>query len=144
MSASDPTPWLRLRAALPRIVIPPALLVALHGVISLGFDGYRHFPPLDIPMHLAGGIIITRSGAALLRVAIEAGFVRRLDRLLAAFVLLCFATTAAVVWEFAEFIANRYLRLIVQGSLEDTLSDLLIGMLGAMPTALWCARRLPR
>ncbi len=139
----DPTLWQWLKPVLPRVLVPPTLLLALHAMLSLGFNAYEKLPAIDIPMHFAGGIVITFSGAALLAVAIEHGLVIRMHAYLAAFALFSFATTAAVIWEFAEFLVNRYTDLIVHGTLEDTLGDLLMGMLGAIPTSLWCARELP-
>ena len=45
--------------------------------------------------------------------------------------MLCFATTAAVIWELAEFLADRLFDVGALKSLNDTLSDMLFGMLGA-------------
>ncbi len=140
---ADPTGWQRLWQAMPRFFLPPAILVALHGVISLGFQGYERLPSIDIPMHFAGGVVITLSGAVLLRVALEAGLLRDLNRILAAVLLVCFATTAAVAWEFAEFLADHYFAAGAQGSIADTMGDLLLGMAGALLAATWAARRLP-
>jgi hypothetical protein len=45
-----------------------------------------------------------------------------------AFALAC---TAAIFWEFAEYGANKYMDVMLQVTLEDTISDLFFGVVGA-------------
>lgn len=41
------------------------------------------------------------------------------------------SVVAAVIWEFAEFVSDRYFGTGAQVSVADTMGDLLMGMLGA-------------
>jgi hypothetical protein len=102
-----------------------------HFVLSRGLGLYKTFPPLDIPVHLAGGLavayFVTRAFAA-----IPEGAVARPHRALLCGVLAVSVTaTGAVCWEFAEFLSDRYLWTRAQRGLQDTLGDVAMGMLGA-------------
>lgn len=104
----------------------PGGVFLLHVVLSLGFGIYERWPRWDVPMHVAGGVAIAYFLARALRVVfgeIEAGP--------SAVMVFCAATTTAVLWEFAEFLTDRYLGTKAQGGLPDTLKDLLLGMAGA-------------
>jgi di/tricarboxylate transporter len=45
-------------------------------------------------------------------------------------IVLGLTCAATVFWEFAEFLSDRYLGTHAQGALDDTLSDMLFGILG--------------
>ncbi len=69
----------------------------------------------------------------MLRVFAARRLFRLPDPLLRWILLFALACTAAVFWEFAEWIADRYLGTHCQmNDLYDTLLDLLMGVLGAL------------
>ncbi|MFB3047312.1 MAG: hypothetical protein ACE10A_13520, partial [Acidiferrobacterales bacterium] len=108
---------------------PLAVFVA-HIILSLAFNGYQRMPGLDIPMHLLGGMAIAFFFARLLDILGDHTIVNRVDGLLRAIFLIALTATAAVLWEFAEYIFDHSFGTQTQGGLEDTLLDMLLGILG--------------
>ncbi len=122
----------KLRSALARMLLPPGAVVLLHGLFSLGLGLYDHVPSLDIAMHLAGGMTVAYSFGVLLDL-LEAhrliGFGHELVR---AFVIASLVTSAATGWEFVEFLCDRFAGTRAQLGLQDTLGDILVGILGGL------------
>jgi hypothetical protein len=108
---------------------PLAVFVA-HVVLSLAFNGYQRITGLDIPMHLLGGMAIAFFFSRLLDILGDYTIVERVDGLLRAIFLIALTATAAVLWEFAEYISDHSFGTRAQGGLEDTLLDMLLGILG--------------
>jgi hypothetical protein len=110
----------------------PAAVFALHVLASRVFFLYALYPSTDIAMHLLGGIAISfffwRTGA----LASRAGVIGPFNR--AGLVVMTFGLTcaAAVFWEFAEFLSDRYLGTSAQRGLADTLKDMLLGIVGCV------------
>ncbi len=109
----------------------PAAVFALHLVASRVFHLYARFPKFDIPMHFLGGAAIAFffHAAALngARRQVLAPY-QRLSHLALVFAWTC---TAAVFWEFGEWLTDHYLGTHAQdGDLDDTLKDILVGMIG--------------
>ena len=107
------------------------LLVFIAHVVCILTGAYEAWPPLDIPFHLVGGVVIAfffhRSLSLLWRERhLDLG--RPFTQQLLVFTL---TVTAATFWEFAEYLADHFLGTTSQqGGLEDTLLDLLLGTLG--------------
>jgi hypothetical protein len=110
----------------------PALVFVLHVVALRGFAAYALFPPLDIPMHFFGGVAITFFLGRSYRVAEKSGLLGQPARWLYFVVVPALATCTTVLWEFAEFVSDRYFGTHAQLGLEDTLSDMLLGCLGSL------------
>ncbi len=110
----------------------PILVFLLHVLIARVLDGYINFPPLDIPMHLAGGwamaYFLSECFAALPEGFIAPGGRKAVE----AVMVLNLTTVTAVLWEFAEFLSDQWLGSQAQVGLEDTLLDLALGMVGAV------------
>ncbi len=123
--------------------IPAGLVVLLHGTLSLGFDAYTRVPPLDIPMHLAGGVAISLAIFACLGLAEERSLVNVTHPLVRLLLIVSLTTTAATGWEFVEFASDRLFDTGAQKGLEDTLSDMAFGILGGtiLASALVLTRR---
>jgi hypothetical protein len=124
----------------------PAAVFAAHVVASKGFDAYRHVPHFDVPMHLLGGVAIAYFFHAGSRLGSAAGVLAPYHRLTHGLLVFGLTCATAVFWEFAEFLADRYLGTNMQGGdLNDTLLDLLLGMCGglALLAAAWACGRLP-
>jgi hypothetical protein len=129
------------RAELLRAVWPPVAVVTAHVLASRVFDAYARWPRLDVPMHFAGGIAIACFFARALE-GLQGGRAwLAVDRRMRALLVLGWTGTAAVLWEFAEFLSDRYAGTAAQDGLEDTLGDLLVGLLGGLAYAAACALR---
>jgi hypothetical protein len=110
----------------------PTLVFLTHVVASGAFAAYERFPPLDIPMHLLGGMAISFFIGRSYRVAERLGLLGHPVRWMYAVVVPALAGTATVLWEFAEYLSDRYLGTYAQLSLEDTLLDMFLGCLGSL------------
>jgi hypothetical protein len=120
----------------------PLLVFVIHVLASRIFDAYRFWPRTDIPMHFAGGVamafFISRCFRALPREVVRRSRIVVLEAVLAA----SLTTTAAVIWEFAEFTLDRLGGSNVQVSLPNVMQDLALGMSGACFFILVTLRQL--
>lgn len=122
-------PWL-LRT-LRRAAWAPIFVFGVHAVCSfLGLYGV--WPPLDIPMHFFGGIAITYFFSHAYLAAGEMDLLGRPASLLSVVTVFALTCSTTVFWEFAEFLSDRYLGSHAQKGLEDTLGDMLCGILGGL------------
>ena len=130
MTADRLYPW--SIEAIRRGGLPAIALFTFHVIASRGFDAYDRFPPLDIPMHFLGGVVIAyffhRASLAASSHGIIGPF-HRVTHTLLVFALTC---TATVFWEFAEFLADRFFGAHAQLGLDDTLGDMLLGICGGI------------
>jgi hypothetical protein len=128
--------------------IPALALFSFHVIASQGFDAYERFPPLDIPMHFLGGVVIAYFFHRASLAASTHGIIgpyHRVTHMILVFALTCAAT---VFWEFAEFLADRYFDTHAQLGLDDTLGDMLLGICGGITlligTALFPRQQLEK
>lgn len=125
-----------------RAAWPPAAVFGAHVAASRVFDAYAHWPWLDVPMHLLGGMAIACFFARALEVLARRRAAARVDGRVAALLVFALTCSAAVFWEFAEFVSDRLAGTTAQLSLEDTLLDLLLGIVGG--TAYLAGQALAR
>ena len=110
----------------------PILVFGLHSVSASSLDFYAAWPPLDIPMHFFGGMAIAFFFARADRVAEEMDLLGRPSALLFPLAVFALTCTAAVFWEFAEFLSDRFFNTQMQDGLEDTLFDMFLGIVGGI------------
>jgi hypothetical protein len=110
----------------------PSLVFIVHVFISRMLNAYVLFPPLDIPMHFFGGVVIAffiwRCFAALPHFSLAP----ELRRAVVGLLVFGFTAAATVFWEFAEFFSDRLFHTSAQLSLEDTLLDMALGLFGGL------------
>lgn len=123
------------------LLVPPSLVVLLHGLLSLGFDAYTRMPSLDIPMHFLGGVAIAFTFKGLLELAEASGDLRVPTGWVQFLLLVSFVTSAATSWEFVEYISDVFFSTGAQKGLEDTLLDMFLGILGGATFAAWVLYR---
>jgi hypothetical protein len=130
-----------------KILIPgggwfPLLVFTTHQIFSHVLHLYNCYPPTDIPVHFLGGLsiafFVSRCFQLLPRQPVSRSRVVVLELILIG----SLTASAAVCWEFAEFTKDRLLGTNVQVSLENTMIDLAMGVLGAMLFMLIRARQL--
>jgi hypothetical protein len=114
----------------------PAFVLLAHVIASKLFHLYRIFPNIDIPFHYLGGLSIAWTSAQILRYMESEKNIAALDKILFPILIISLTATAAVFWEFAEFIGDRLLRTNIQISLANTMQDQFIGILGGTTWAL--------
>ena len=126
-------PWLAVvRHSLREAGWAPILVFTLHVIASRGFGAYDLFPPLDIPMHFFGGVAISFFIGRSYRIAERLEMVGQPATWLYFVIVPALATTVTVLWEFSEYVSDRYFRTHAQLGLEDTLLDMLLGLLGSV------------
>jgi|SRR5215212_9386084 len=108
-------------------------------LIGLVFHIFRLFPFLDMPVHFLGGVGITYFYRSAIKHSQKAlGEIPRPIQIF--FALTCTGTTT-ILWEFYENIIDFFLHTHMVRGLQDTLVDLLMGLLGAVVFSLLYKRR---
>jgi hypothetical protein len=110
----------------------PTAVFLLHVSLSRVWNAYVVYPPLDIPMHFFGGVAIAfffSRCAALVPSGAISGRPREIAQAVVVFGL---TGTATVFWEFAEFLSDRCCGTRAQLTLEDTLLDMALGVVGGL------------
>ncbi|MEI6150217.1 MAG: hypothetical protein WCS01_14045 [bacterium] len=110
----------------------PLLVFSTHMFIDRVLNAYKWWPPVDIPMHISGGLAIafciSRCFQTLPRQAAPNGRCAILELLLTG----SLTATATILWEFAEFSLDQLKGTNIQISLANTMQDLAMGILGAI------------
>jgi hypothetical protein len=119
-----------LRAAL----APAAVLGAYLSAWAACGECVR-WPPLNVALHLAGGVAIAHLAAVVLAPVLAPLPDRTRGRALAAGIL-ALTSTVAVAWEFFECLVARALEVRGPSGSPDTLVDIALGMTGAMAYAI--------
>ena len=115
------------------------LTVLAFSALGLTFLFLNVFPPLDIPVHFMGGVVITY----FYRVAIRnsqslVGEIPFPIQVL--FAITCTGTTT-ILWEFYENILDYFAGTQMVRGVQDTIVDLIVGLLGALVLSLFYTRR---
>ncbi len=118
-----------LRVTFSQAFWAPALVLVFWATAAKGFNAYILYPWLDIPTHFAGGIAgVYFLDTALVNLRRILGPIHPVLRLALAFGGLA---TAAIVWEFLEYLSDFALGSHLNLGVSDTLSDLFFGLFGA-------------
>ena len=108
----------------------PLAVFIFYVSVSIGTNAFVLHPWFDMPAHFLGGFAITyffRVGIANSQEVV--GQIPAQIQLLLAIGL---TSIAAVIWEFLEYIADLTLGTNWSWGLTDTLTDLFLGLLGAI------------
>jgi hypothetical protein len=124
----------------------PILVLLSHELCAHVIDGYARWPQIDIPFHFIGGFAIAYFLNGGLHILEERKILPPLQAWVKLGLLLGLVSTTALFWEFAEYLADTFFGTFCQLSLEDTLLDLLLGLLGGilflLPQFIRACRRL--
>lgn len=120
--------------------IAPALIVFIvHVIASKMFNAYEHYPPLDIPMHFIGGMVICFFFWCATKAPHSDIFLGK-HTSISLFILLITSTgTTTVLWEFAEWINDAYFGGNSQGSIRDTMGDMFLGLAGGLIVSFYAS-----
>ncbi|HLA06393.1 MAG TPA: hypothetical protein VJ022_03040 [Anaerolineales bacterium] len=106
------------------------LSVFLFYLFGLALHLYDRFPPLDIPVHFMGGVAITYFFRGAIRNLQD--FLGELPALVQTiFAFTCTGTTI-IFWELYENAFDFLLGTHMVRGLEDTIVDMVLGLLGAL------------
>jgi hypothetical protein len=122
----------------------PGVIFLIHLIASKILNLYALFPNMDIPFHYLGGLSIAWTSAQLLSYLEQERIISRLNRVIFMVLILSLTATAAVFWEFAEFIGDRLFDTNIQISLANTMQDQFLGVLGGMTIVFVYGNRFRR
>ncbi len=101
---------------------------------------YRKYPWLDIPTHVLGGVFITYSFSLVLTFFQQEKILSEMNVLSGSVFLFALTSVAAVFWEFGEFTLDFFFDTKAQVSLEDTMLDMFLGLVGGAALIFFLAR----
>ena len=83
-------------------------------------------------MHYIGGVVITFFYWNCYRALYKADMLGSPNKYVAVVLLVSLIGTTTVLWEFAEFTADYFFNAGSQAGLEDTIMDMLMGVIGGL------------
>src|SRR5687767_14217848 len=136
INKSDPVNW--ILTTLREAAWAP-ISVLIFYLIGRTLQLFDLFPRLDIPAHFIGGVAITYFYRSAIRhsqgiVGVIPGFIQ---------ILLAFTCTGTtiILWEFYENLFDFVFGTLMVRGLEDTILDMLLGLLGALVLTIFYRRR---
>lgn len=118
--------------------LAPIVVFTFNAIISKGTTLYEIYPAIDIPMHFLGGCAIAYMLVRFYKILP----LPKTPYFFNLLVVTAGTISAAVIWEFAEFLSDHYLGTHTQLGLPDTMLDLLMGMLGGIVIGLIFKKKL--
>jgi hypothetical protein len=110
----------------------PFTVFVIHVISAKVFNLYKVWPEYDVPMHFAGGFAFAFFVSQLFQ-ELPRGMVQRSRSVVLELLLIGSLTaTAAVFWEFFEFTVDQIFGRNIQVSLQNTMKDLAMGIIGSM------------
>ena len=107
-------------------------------LIALGI--YERYDWPDIPMHVLGGVFIAYSFSLAITYFQERKILSELNVFSRSVFLFGLTSSAAVIWEFGEFTLDFFFDTVAQASLEDTMLDMFLGLVGGTALIVFLAR----
>ena len=115
----------------------PAFVFFLSLFLSSVFDLYNVLWWFDIPMHFLGGVSVGYMSVLFLRFWKEENLIQIRSKFLFVLIVVCAVSFIAVLWEFWEYFMVNYFNLDWNLGYEDSLFDLLMGMLGGLSVGVF-------
>jgi hypothetical protein len=110
----------------------PTTVFTLHVICSRVLPVYAFFPEIDTLFHFIGGVAIAHAFILSLTYGQQHKVISKLNYLTSFLFVIALTATATVIWEFAEFLCDKYLLTNMQDGLADTMFDMFLGMLGGV------------
>jgi hypothetical protein len=115
------------------------LSVLLFYLLARSLQLFKFFPPLDIPIHFLGGVVMTY----FYRVAVRNSQTRVGEIPFPIQVIFAFtcAGTTMIFWELYEYVYDFFFGTQMVRGVTDTTVDFFVGLLGALVVSLFYGRR---
>lgn len=111
--------------------------------LEVGSDLYHVLWWPNRMVHFLGGLSMAVSGFFILDLAKKWKMVNTANKIVDFLIILLFVMSITVLWEFYEFISDRYFYTNAQPTVYDTMMDQVMGVLGAVFFGVcWLAVRL--
>lgn len=135
-SVSPSNLWMRIIRGGVRLLTwygwAPLVVFAVHCAASAS-GLYDRFPPIDIPMHFAGGFVIAFFLAGALENFSREGLIEKPAGVVRFVLLLALTMAVTVLWEFAEWTLDAFNgNHEIQISINNIMRDQLMGALGGL------------
>ena len=114
----------------------PIFVLFAHIFLILFSNFYELFPWFDIPMHFLGGIAVGYSYFLILQYLQRKNYLR-INSIIRVVFIFALVSLTAMFWEFFEYFAGHLTGFVLQGDLDDTILDLIMGMLGGLVSAIF-------
>lgn len=108
----------------------PALMLVLLAPPARAFDIFTSFPGIDIPIHFLGGVATGFFFHRLCLNASRLGVFAPYHAATHAVLVFGLVCAAGVIWELGEFASDRFFGTHAQLGNVDTMTDLLLDVLG--------------
>ncbi len=136
-NASNKVAWSIIKEITIRASWFPLLVFVFHLVLGWGFEIYEKISGLDMLTHCIGGIAIAFFFYETLVILSNKGVIESISRTIRSALVFALTATAAVFWEFAEYIVDMYLGTRIQRNLQDTIADMAFGIFGGVLFLIW-------
>ena len=124
------------------IFIFPIVVFLLHAFLMVFFNIYAYCPDFDIPMHMLGGASVAVAYLQLYAILNKKRYVPKLRPFVLSICVMSLVVTTAVFWEWWEFLMDYFFpQFMMQLNLQDTMGDLLNGLIGGLAVILVCLRK---
>ena len=120
----------------------PIFVFVLHLFLKFGVNIYAYWRRADMPLHFIGGLSIAYFVSGAFRHLSEKIPASEREGMLELLLIIGLTAAAAVFWEFGEYLLDKVWATNLQGGLENTMQDLLLGMAGGAVMILIRARQL--
>ena len=120
----------------------PVLVLVLH-LFLLFFDVYRILPWFDMPIHFIGGVSVSMTYFFILKYLQKENYLK-ISSLIRIIFVFALVSLTAVSWEFFEFSAEYLTGFNLQGSLNDTMVDLFLGLFGGLLAVIFLEAKFKR
>ena len=135
-----PTPLPRPKA---QAWLPALAVLLVHVVLWKGTSVYEQYPDLDRVIHTLGGVAATWFLLCCMRTPSGAAWFGEHSRRSESFALLAWIGFVVVAWEFLEWTLDSTGLTRSQRTIDDTISDMALGILGGIVVILATRRNHP-
>ena len=118
----------------------PPLLLFIFGWLFYLAGSFSYISWLDNILHFTGGMILGFTYFLILRY-FESREYLKLNRFFMIFFVIALVSLTVVLWEFYQFLLGFFTNIPVQLTLEDTLFDLFLGLLGGLVSIIFIGSR---
>lgn len=110
----------------------PIIVFSIHLIATFAINIYDFYPSFDIPMHFLGGMSITFFFMESVICAKDLGILGSPSITVLILIIILLTCTTTIFWEFGEWVLDKVFFMHTQVSLDDTLLDMLLGILGGI------------
>lgn len=115
-----------------KIIAFPFFVYMLGYSLQASWDNYQVLWWPNRVVHLLGGLSFAVVGYFILDIFKKLKWISTSSKVVDFFIILFFVMSVAVLWEFREFLSDKYLHTNSQISVADTIKDMFMGMVGAV------------